>query len=140
MPTVNPYLYFNGTCEEAFHFYQAVFQKKITYLSRYSEVPATERSVFKETEDKIMHVTLPISAETVLMGSDNTSGYNEQINYDNFALMVHAVDKTEADRLLQALSSGGLIELPLKQTFWGSYYGICVDKFGIRWKVSASEH
>ena len=61
MATVNPYIYFNGNCEEAFNFYKAVFQKDFTYLGRYKDVPQTERHVFRETDEKIMHVSLPIS-------------------------------------------------------------------------------
>ncbi|MBN8788398.1 MAG: VOC family protein [Terrimonas sp.] len=136
MATVNPYIYFNGNCEEAFNFYKAVFQKDFTYLGRYKDVPQTDRHVFRETDEKIMHVSLPISRETVLMGSDNNEAYNELLTYSNFSLIVHAGEKEEADRLFNELSRGGQIKMPLNQTFWGSYYGICIDKFGIMWKVT----
>lgn len=66
MTTLSPYLYFNGNCEEAFNFYKTVFQKQITYIGRYGDVPKTDRKVFEETNDKIMHITLPVSRETVL--------------------------------------------------------------------------
>lgn len=136
MATVNPYIYFNGNCEEAFNFYKTVFQREIAYIGRYKDIPQTDRQIFREADEKIMHVSLPISNETVLMGADNTESYNEQLTYSNFSLIIHADGKEEADRLFNGLSEGGQIKMPMNQTFWGSYYGICTDKFGIMWKVT----
>lgn len=136
MTTINPYIYFNGNCEEAFEFYKNVFQRDFTYLGRYKDVPQVDRQLFQETDDKIMHVTLPISNETFLMGSDNTVAYNELIRYSNFSLIVHTNKKEEADRLFNELSKEGQIKMQMNLTFWGSYYGICVDKFGINWKIT----
>lgn len=141
MAKVNPYIYFNGNCEEAFNFYKTVFQKDITYIGRYKDVPKTDRQIFRETDEKIMHVSLPISEETILMGSDNIEAHNELIKYSNFSLIVHTDKKEEADRLFYELSEGGQIKMPMNLTFWGSYYGICFDKFGIMWKVTVeAEH
>lgn len=136
MATLNPYLYFNGNCEEAFNLYKFVFQKEFTYLGRYQDVPQTDRQTFKESDEKIMHVSLPISKETILMGADNQEAYTELLRYSNFSLIVHAGTKEEADRLFKGLSEGGQIKMPMNQTFWGSYYGICIDKFGIMWKIT----
>lgn len=141
MTTVNPYIYFNGNCEDAFNFYKAVFRKEITYIGRYKDVPKTDRQIFKETDEKIMHVTLPISTETSLMGSDNTEAYEESIAYSNFSLIIHTDSKEEADRLFNELSESGQIKVAMNLTFWRAYYGICIDKFGITWKVtSESKH
>lgn len=136
MATVNTYLYFNGNCEEAFNFYKSVFQKEFTYLGRYKDVPQADRKIFREADKKIMHVSLPISKETSLMGADNKEAYKEILTYSNFSLILHADTKEEADRLFNELSEGGQIKMPVNLTFWGSYYGICVDKFGIMWKVT----
>lgn len=136
MTTVNSYLYFNGNCEEAFNFYKNVFQKDFTYLGRYKDVPQTDRQVFRETDEKIMHVSLPISKETVLMGCDNSEILNELSTHKHFSLIVHTDEKEEADRLFNELSNGGQIKMPMNLTFWGSYYGICIDPFGIMWKVT----
>lgn len=86
MTTLNPYICFNGNCEEAFNFYKTVFRKEITYIGRYKDVPKTDRKIFEETDEKIMHITLPISEETILSGSDNTIAYKESIEYNNFLL------------------------------------------------------
>jgi PhnB protein len=137
MTTVNPYIYFNGDCEDAFNFYKVVFRKEITYIGRYKDVPKTDRLIFQETDEKIMHVTLPISAETSLMGSDNTEAYEESIAYSNFALIIHTDSKEEADRLFNELSESGQVKVAMNLTFWGAYYGICIDKFSITWKVTS---
>jgi PhnB protein len=134
---VNPYIYFNGNCEAAFNFYKVVFRKEITYIGRYKDVPKKDRQVFQETDEKIMHITLPISTETILMGSDNTEAYKESIAYSNFSLIIHTDNKVEADRLFNELSENGQIKVPMNLTFWGSYYGICTDKFGISWKITS---
>jgi PhnB protein len=136
MATLNTYLYFNGNCEEAFNFYKSVFKTEFTYLGRYKDVPQAERSIFQDTDEKIMHVSLPISRETVLMGADNKEAYKELLVYSNFSLILHADTKEEADDLFIGLSEDGQIKMPMNLTFWGSYYGICIDKFGIMWKVT----
>jgi PhnB protein len=136
MSTVNPYIYFNGNCEEAFNFYKSVFQKEFAYLGRYKDVPQNDRQLFQESDEKIMHVTLPVSKETAIMGSDNREAYKELLTYSNFSLIIHADSKEEADRIFNEMSEGGQIKMPMNQTFWGSYYGICIDKFGIMWKIT----
>lgn len=136
MTTVNPYLYFGGNCEEAFTFYKSVFKSEFKYLGRYSDVPEADRKLFSDHEDKIMHISLPISGETVLMGSDNAQLFQQNVSLTNFSLSVNTDKKEEADRLFQGLAEGGQIKLPMNETFWGSYYGIVTDQFGITWKIS----
>ncbi|WP_312399146.1 VOC family protein [Sphingobacterium sp.] len=136
MTTVNPYLYFNGNCEEAFNFYKSVFNSEFKYVGRYKDVPQTDREIFSEQDNKIMHVSLPISNETTLMGSDNTELFKQAVSTNNFSLAIGTDKKEEADRLFQILSVDGKVKLPMNETFWGSYYGIVTDKFGINWKIS----
>jgi len=136
MPKLNPYLFFDGNCEEAFTFYKSVFRREFNYLGRYKDVPNTDRQIFKENDEKIMHVTLPISEETTLMGSDNTESHKELGSNNCFALYINTDSKDEAERLFNELSAGGQIKVTMTETFWGSYYGIFKDKFGINWKIS----
>ena len=136
MTTINPYIYFNGNCEEAFNFYRSVFRQEITYIGRYKDVPGADRKNFQDADEKIMHVSLPISTETILMGSDNTEAHKELLTYNNFSLIIHTDNKAEADRLFNELSESGQVKVPMNMTFWGSYYGICIDKFGINWKIT----
>ncbi len=136
MTTLNPYLFFNGNCEEAFNFYRSVFRTEFQYVGRYKDVPNTDRQIFKEHDEKIMHVTLPISKGTTLMGSDNTDADGEMGSNNNFALYVNTADRDEADRLFNELSVGGQIKVSMTETFWGSYYGTLKDRFGINWKIT----
>ena len=136
MITVNPYLYFNGNCEEAFNFYKSVFEAEFQYMGRYKDVPQADRHIFQQQDNKIMHVSLPLSKETVLMGADNVEAHKEAMSYANFSLSINTDKKEEADKLFKRLSEGGIIRLPMNQTFWGSYYGIVNDRFGINWKIS----
>jgi PhnB protein len=136
MTKLNPYLFFDGNCEEAFIFYRSVFRREFKYLGRYKGVPNTDRHIFKENDEKIMHVTLPISAETTLMGSDNTELNAEPGSNNGFALYINTDSKDEAERIFNELSLGGQIKVSMTETFWGSYYGILKDKFGVNWKIT----
>jgi PhnB protein len=136
MTKLNPYLFFDGNCEEAFTFYSSVFRREFKYLGRYKDVPNTDRHIFKENDEKIMHVTLPISAETTLMGSDNTELNAEPGSNNGFALYINTDSKDEAERIFNELSIGGQIKVSMTETFWGSYYGILRDKFGVNWKIT----
>ncbi|WP_299246569.1 VOC family protein [uncultured Aquimarina sp.] len=141
MITINPYIYFNGNCEEAFAFYESVFRKEISHISKYKDLPKPERNIFQESDEKIMHVTLPLSKETMLNGSDNSLAYKEMVQYKTFTLIIHTDSKEEVDRLFGELSQNGQIKVPVGLTFWGAYYGQCIDKFGISWKITlASEN
>ncbi len=136
MITVNPYLYFNGNCEEAFNFYKSIFETEFIYIGRYNEVPQHDKHLFQEQGNKIMHVSLPISKQMTLMGSDNTDAYKDTSSNNKFSLSITADKKEEANKLFEKLAKGGVIKLEMNQTFWGSYYGIVTDKFGINWKIS----
>ena len=136
MITVNPYLYFKGDCEEAFNFYKSVFEVEFKYIGRYKDVPQAEKHIFHEQDNKIMHVSLPISNQITLMGADNTEVHKGNISNNNFSLSITSDSKKEADKLFQKLSEGGKIKLAMNETFWASYYGIVNDKFGVNWKIS----
>ena len=141
MASINPYIYFDGNCEEAFTFYASVFRKEISHISKYKDVPKTDRNIFEEPDEKIMHATLPLSNETMLNGSDHSLVYEEIGKHKTYSLIIHADSKEEVDRLFDGLSENGKVIVPVGLTFWGSYYGQCIDKFGISWKITLqSEH
>lgn len=138
MATVSTYLTFNGNCEEAFNFYKSVLGGEFTYIGRFGEMPPQEGIPPMDEADrnKIMHVGLPIGS-TVLMGSDTGGDWASSfIQGNNFSVSVNAENKTEADRLFNGLSAGGQVTMPMADTFWGSYFGMFTDKFGINWMVS----
>ena len=89
--------------------------------------------------EQIMHVSLPISKETILMGADHIHSHDTSKEMlKNFALYLSTDTIKEADRLFQALSQGGNIIVPIAKQFWNSYYGLCEDQFGIQWKISVA--
>lgn len=140
MTTVNVYLNFDGNCEEAFTFYKSVFSKEITYLGRFKDIPpqASSQTIDSKHTNKILHVSLPISQETILMGCDNIEEEGESYKHgNNFSISITSNSKKEADRLFNALSKDGIIQSPMKDAFWGDYFGQFTDKFGINWMIIA---
>lgn len=139
MTTVNIYLTFNSNCEEAFTFYKSVFGGEFQYIGRYGEMPPQQDipSVPENAKNKIMHITLPISKETMLMGNDDLNDLGSPLTYDSFTILIHTDTKEEADRLFTKLVQGGTATMLMKETFWDSYYGMITDKFGIHWKITA---
>ncbi|UPZ17441.1 VOC family protein [Flavobacterium humidisoli] len=133
---VNPYLMFNGTCEEAFLFYKSVFGGDFPYIGKFKDAPAEEGEVLSEEAlNRIMHVSLPIG-NSILMGSDTHPRYGDVGFGDNFSVSVNAESREDADKIFNGLSAGGKVEMPINDTFWGSYFGMFKDKFGINWMVS----
>ena len=139
MTTVNVYLNFNGNCEEAFNFYKSVFGGEFPYIGRFKDMPPQEGmpALSKDMEDKIMHVSLPISKETMLMGSDTGGEWAPKfVQGNNFAISITTDNKEDADRFFNELSKGGNVTMPMDNTFWGDYFGMFADKFGVNWMVS----
>ena len=138
MAQVNAYLTFNGNCEEAFRFYQSVFGTEFQNISRFGDMPSDAENSLPETDkDKIMHVALPISQETILMGSDTGSAHAAGfVHGNNISLSINTDSREEADRLFNGLSAGGKVTMPLAETFWGAYFGMWTDKFGISWMLN----
>lgn len=143
MTAVNVYLNFDGNCEEAFNFYKSVFGGEFSYIGRFKDMPPSEEGngISEAEGDRIMHVGLPISKETALMGSDTggewASSYKQG---NNFSVSINTDSQQEADRLFNGLSEGGQVIMPMNKTFWGDYFGMFADKFGINWMVSFNEN
>lgn len=139
MTTVNIYLTFNGNCEDAFNFYSSMFGKDFESMSRYSDMPSQDGMppIPDEHRNRIMHVALPISDETVLMGSDTGGAWAGDYKAgNNFSISISTDTMAEADRIFAELSAGGKVTMPLNKTFWGSYFGMVNDQFGIQWMVN----
>lgn len=138
MVTVNPYLTFKGNTEEAFEFYKSVFGSEFTGLQRCKDAPEGDKMPASERE-KILHISLPIGQGNVLMGSDaydsGKMGQNLTVG-NNFFLSLHPESEEEANQLFNGLSAGGQATIPLRKTFWGAYFGMLTDKFGIQWMVN----
>ena len=141
MTLVNVYLTFNGNCEEAFNFYRSVFGGEFPYMGRYKDMPPQDgNKIDSKDAEKIMHVSLPISKETMIMGSDTGGEWAPNFKQgNNFSISINTDTKAEADRVFNGLSAGGKVTMPMNKTFWGDYFGMFTDKFGINWMVSFNE-
>jgi len=142
MTTANVYLNFNGNCLEAFNFYKSVFGGEFPYVGKFKDMPPQEGMppIPYEHKERIMHISLPISKETVIMGSDTGGEWAPDFKMgNNFSISLSADNKQEADRLYDGLSADGKIIMALNKTFWGDYFGMFTDKFGVNWMISFNE-
>lgn len=133
------YLNFKGNCEEAFTFYKSIFGTEYNYIGRFKDMPVEEGMppLPKEMENMIMHVGLPIGANMILMGSDTGGEWAPEYKQgNNFSISLNTNDKEEAEKLFNQLSVNGKITMPLENTFWGDYFGMLEDQFGINWMIS----
>ncbi|MBL7826910.1 MAG: VOC family protein [Saprospiraceae bacterium] len=138
MASVGTYLNFSNNTEEVFNFYKTVFGGEFTGngIMRFGDMPPQEGAPELSEEDKnlVMHVGLSILGGHNLMGSDAPASMGFNVNIGNNSYICLTTDtKAEADQLFAALSEGGQVEMPLAEMFWGSYFGSCVDKYGIKW-------
>jgi PhnB protein len=136
MATLNPYLNFNGNAEDAFNFYKSVFGGEFITLQRFKDTPEADR-VPPADKDKIMHIALPIGKGNILMATDAVESMGHKlVEGNNFMLSIGADSEKEADKLFNGLSTGGKVEVPMSKMFWGAYFGMFKDKFGIKWMIN----
>ncbi len=140
MARVNTYLNFQGQAEEAFTFYATTFGTEITMLSRFSDMAAMgSGEVPAEEQGLVLHAELPILAGHVLMATDVLRSMGHETRVGNNTTICLDVDSREAaDRLYGALSDGGSEGSPMADMPWGSYWGVVLDRYGIRWMVNYS--
>lgn len=139
MTTVNVYLTFNGNCREAFEFYKSAFGGDFSYVGTFGEMPPQEGvpTPHDTDKDKIMHISLPISKETILMGSDTSEALGPPVEVgNNFSISINTDSSEEADDLFEKLSQDGKIQMPMSKTFWSPYFGMFTDKFGVNWMIN----
>ncbi len=135
MPSVNPYLGFDGNCEEAFEFYRSVFGGEFLDLNKFSEGPSDMPSR-PEDADKIMHISLSLGDGQILMGSDRPSGMGSTTFGDSVAISIAPDSAEQGHEIFEGLAAGGQITAPYERQFWGADFGMCTDKFGINWMVN----
>lgn len=136
MKSVNPYLNFLGNTEEAFNFYKSVFGGDFTFIQRFKDTPEAGQ-VADNDKDKIMHVALPLGKGNMLMGTDALESMGHKLTMgDNISISLEADSKEEADKLFNGLAKGGKVTMPIGDAFWGSYFGMTTDKFGVNWMIS----
>jgi PhnB protein len=129
---VQPYLFFNGRCEEAVQYYQQHLGAKLNAQMRYKEAPAGDGMAAKANPEHIMYCNFTLG-DSVLMASDDCM--NPDTRFQGFSLSLAVKDKAEADRAFAALADGGQVHCPLTQTFFSPCFGMVVDRFGVSWMV-----
>lgn len=134
MNSLNPYLNFNGNTEEAFNHYKAIFGGEFITVMRFRDTPGCENMPEVE-QDHIMHIALPLKGN-ILMGTDIPKSMDQAIFGTNISLSVNMESRGEADRVYNALAEGGKAVMPMQDMFWGDYYGMLVDKFGVQWMIT----
>jgi len=127
---IQPYLFFDGHCNEAITFYQGALGAEVTVLMRFKDGP--EPGMVHGAGDKVMHANLRIGEATVLVSDGRCLG---QPNFQGFALSLTVPDTAEAERLFAALGDGGEVRMPLAQTFFSPRFGMVADRFGVLWMV-----
>jgi PhnB protein len=130
---IQPYLFFEGRCDEAISFYRKAVDAEITVLMRYKDAPQGN-SCPGATPDKVMHATLRIGDAIVMASDGNCSG---KPNFEGFGLSLGAATDADANRLFGNLTEGGTVVTPLQKTFFASSFGMVRDRFGILWMVMA---
>ncbi len=141
MGATNIYLTFENQAEEAFLFYKNIFGGEFSNggMKRFKDMPPNnEAPIAKKDEDLVMHVELEILGGTILMGCDipKSSGFDEVKIGNNVQISLATDNKAQTEKLFNGFSEGGKITMPLQDTFWGAYFGSCIDKFGITWMVN----
>ncbi|MBF0108920.1 MAG: VOC family protein [Magnetococcales bacterium] len=134
---VEPYLFFEGRCEEAIDLYRRVLGAEVTFLMRYRESPEpSEHWPNPEAGDKVMHANLRLG-DTMVMVSDGQCG--GKAGFEGFSLTVSLADVGEAERIFAAMSDGGQVRMPLGKTFWSPCFGMVTDRFGVGWFIVVHE-
>jgi len=138
MAQVSTYLNFQGQTEEAFTFYAKAFGTEVGMLTRYSDMPAAGPSDLPEAERPlVMHAQLPIAGGHLLMGTDMLDSMGQHVRIGNNTTLCIDVDsRDEADHLYDALAEGGSEASPMADMPWGAYWGVTLDRYGIRWMVT----
>lgn len=134
-PFVQPYLFFDGRCEEAIEFYKSALDAQVGMLMRFKDSPEPHRPEGQPpgSENKVMHAQLSIG-QTVLLMSDGRSNAGKP-RFDGFALSLAVATEAEAEQRFAALSVGGKVLMPPAKTFFSPRFGMVEDRFGMMWMV-----
>ena len=128
---VQPYLSFEGRCDEAIEFYKKAIGAKVDMLMRFKEAP-DQSMVSPGNADKVMHAALRAGDTQLLMSDGRCTGGP---NFSGIALALSTATDADAERIFNALADGGKVNMPLTKTFFSSKFGMCADKFGVGWMV-----
>ena len=128
---VQPYLFFDGRCDEAVEFYRKALGAEVTMLMRFKDSPDPGMCP-AGAQDKVMHASLRIGDSTVLASDGRCEG---RPSFEGFALSLTVSDEATAERLFGALADGGQVQAPLAKTFFSARFGMVADRFGVSWMI-----
>lgn len=140
MPLINPHINFNGNAEEAFNFYRSVFGGEFTKLIRFKDIAGENFQVTEKETNKIMIIVLPVGKNSLIANDVPESMGRTNENENRSKISISAESKEKADKLFSELSAGGIIEMPVSDSPWGTYFGMFRDKYGIEWIVEYDSH
>ena len=134
---IEPYLFFDGRCEEAIEFYKNALGAEVLMLMRFKDSPEPHPPGMLPpgSENKVMHVSLRVGDATVMASDGRCTG---QANFQGFCLSLTAVNQGEAERIFGALAAGGQVQMPLGKTFWSPCFGMVSDRFGVGWMINVA--
>lgn len=138
---IEPYLFFNGCCEEAINFYRAELGAELQMMMRNADSPEPPPPgvLPAGSEQKIMHASLLIGGALVMMSDGMCDGEVGAAAFKGFSLSIDCADEAEARRMFDALAQGGRVDMPLGKTFWAPLFGVVADKFGVSWMVGVAD-
>ncbi len=128
---IEPYLFFEGRCDEAIEFYQTAIGAELTSLMRYQDGPDQGPNAHG-AGDKIMHASLRVGDVTVMVSDGLCSG---EPKFQGFSLCLLPPDGDRAKQMFDALAEGGEVQMPLSRTFYSPHFGMVRDRFGVSWMV-----
>lgn len=128
---IQPYLFFDGRCEEAIEFYKSALGAEVGMLMRWKDSPDKSMCT-PENENKVMHSSVTIGDSRVMLSDGRNTGNPK---FEGFALTINAKDEADADRKFNALADGGQVTMPLSKTFFSPRFGMVADKFGMHWMI-----
>lgn len=133
---IQPYLFFNGSCEQAVEFYRQALGAEVQMMMRYKDSPEPPQPgmVPPGFENKILHTSFRIGQTTVMASDDCTA---ETARFQGFSLALSVPSESEAERVFAALADGGQVRMPLTKTFWSPRFGMVADRFGVGWMITA---
>lgn len=137
MKNVQPYLNFPGTTEEAFRFYEIVFDVEIVATIRYREMGGSEMGVPEDDLDRIAHMAIPLGENHMLMATDLLESLGQgHVAGNNYSVLLQTESLEENERLFKRLSDGGRVGMELQRVEWAESFGTCTDRYGIHWMLS----
>ncbi|MCE2496968.1 MAG: VOC family protein [Flavobacteriales bacterium] len=140
MTSYSVYLNFLGTCRKAFDRYKSIFGGEFESVSTFGEMPPQDgMPIPEEMKDMIMHISLKVNDKMSFFGSDTGGQWAPDFSVGtNMSVSLDIDTREEADRLFDELSKDGKVTMPMNETFWGSYFGLCTDEFGVQWMFSVA--